>query len=81
VRNRRVTLVARPTGVPKESGYALDEADAGSPEASQVLVRLLYASIDPYQRGRMSEARSYAAPMEIGDVMTSQSLGEVIETG
>lgn len=81
MRNRRVTLAARPTGFPKESDFALDESDAGSPGAGDVLVRLLYASIDPYQRGRMSEARSYAAPMGIGDVMTSQSLGEVIESG
>jgi NADPH-dependent curcumin reductase CurA len=80
MRNRRVTLAARPAGVPKESDFALDEVDAGSPGAGEVLVRLLYASVDPYQRGRMSEARSYATPLQIGDVMTSQSLGEVIES-
>jgi NADPH-dependent curcumin reductase CurA len=45
-----------------------------------VLVRVRFASLDPYQRGRMSEARSYAAPLQLGDVITSQSLGEVVES-
>src|SRR5205823_10648561 len=45
-----------------------------------VLVRVLWASVDPYQRGRMSEARSYAASLQIGDVITSQSVGEVVES-
>jgi NADPH:quinone reductase len=79
-RNRRVTLAARPVGFPKESDFALDEVDAGSPRAGEVLVHVLWASVDPYQRGRMSEARSYAAPSQIGDVMTSQSVGEVVES-
>jgi NADPH:quinone reductase len=79
-RNRRVTLAARPVGPPNESDFALDEVDAASPGAGEVLVRVLWASVDPYQRGRMSEARSYAAPVQIGDVMTSQSVGEVVES-
>jgi NADPH:quinone reductase len=79
-RNRRVTLAARPVGFPKESDFALDEVDTGSPGAGEVLVHVLWASVDPYQRGRMSEARSYAAPSQIGDVMTSQSIGEVVES-
>jgi NADPH-dependent curcumin reductase CurA len=76
--NRRVTLAARPVGFPKESDFALDERTVVSPEAGEVLVRVLFVSVDPYQRGRMSEARSYAVPLQIGDVITSQSLGEVV---
>lgn len=79
-RNHRVTLAARPVGFPAESDFALDEVEAGSPRAGEVLVRVLCVSVDPYQRGRMSEARSYATPLQIGDVMTSQSLGEVVES-
>ena len=79
-RNRRVILAARPTGFPVESDFAVEEADVDSPAAGEVLVRVLCVSVDPYQRGRMSEARSYAAPLQIGDVMTSQSLGEVVES-
>jgi NADPH-dependent curcumin reductase CurA len=77
--NRRVTLAARPEGFPKESDFALDEVEVPVHGTGEVLVRVSHASIDPYQRGRMSEARSYAQPMEIGDVITSQSIGEVVE--
>jgi NADPH:quinone reductase len=80
-RNRRVTLASRPVGFPKKSDFAVDEVDVVSPGAGEVLVRVLWASVDPYQRGRMSEARSYSAPLELGDVITSQSLGEVVESG
>jgi NADPH:quinone reductase len=79
--NRRVTLAARPVGFPKESDFALDESTVGSPGAGEVLVRVLFVSVDPYQRGRMSETRSYAEPLQIGDVITSQSLGEVVSSG
>jgi NADPH:quinone reductase len=78
--NRRVILAARPDGFPKESDFALDEVDVPGPGTGEVLVRISHASIDPYQRGRMSEARSYAHPMEIGDVVTSQSIGDVVES-
>jgi NADPH-dependent curcumin reductase CurA len=78
--NRRVTLAARPDGFPKESDFAVDEVNVPGPGTGEVLVRVRYASVDPYQRGRMSEARSYAQPLEIGDVITSQSLGEVVES-
>jgi NADPH-dependent curcumin reductase CurA len=78
--NRRVTLAARLVGAPQESDFALDEASVPEPGAGEVLVRNLYVSVDPYQRGRMSEARSYAKPLELGDVVTSQSAGEVVES-
>ncbi len=78
--NRRITLAARPVGLPLESDFALDEIDVGSPQVGEVLVRMLWASVDPYQRGRMSEARSYAKSLAIGDVITSVNLGEVVES-
>jgi NADPH-dependent curcumin reductase CurA len=78
--NRRVTLAARPVGVPKDSDFALDAVEVGEPGPGEVLVRTLWVSVDPYQRGRMSEARSYAKSLELGDVITSQSLGEVVES-
>jgi NADPH-dependent curcumin reductase CurA len=78
--NRRVTLAARPEGLPKESDFALDEVSVAGPGSGEVLVRVRFASVDPYQRGRMSEARSYARPLELGDVITSQSVGEVVES-
>jgi NADPH-dependent curcumin reductase CurA len=78
--NRRVTLAARPVGFPKGSDFAFDEVEVGEPRPGEVLVRTLWVSVDPYQRGRMSEARSYAKSLELGDVITSQSLGEVVES-
>jgi NADPH:quinone reductase len=78
--NRRVTLAARPVGFPKDSDFAFDEVEVGEPRPGEVLVRMLWVSVDPYQRGRMSEARSYAKSLELGDVITSQSIGEVVES-
>jgi NADPH-dependent curcumin reductase CurA len=78
--NRRVTLAARPEGEPRESDFALDEAPVPEPGPGDVLVRAHYLSVDPYQRGRMSEARSYAKPLELGDVVTAQAVGEVVES-
>jgi len=78
--NRRVTLAARPDGVPQESDFALDEVDVPEPGTGEVLVRIRYVSVDPYQRGRMSDAPSYARSLELGDVITSQSLGEVVDS-
>jgi NADPH:quinone reductase len=80
-RNRVVTLAARPTGWPSESDFELVEAEVPDPGPCEVLVRVLWTSVDPYQRGRMSEARSYARPVQVGEVMTAQSLGEVVESG
>src|SRR5207253_5542582 len=54
--------------------------EVGEPGPGEVLVKALYVSVDPYQRGRMSTARSYATGLEVGDVITSQTLGEVVET-
>jgi NADPH:quinone reductase len=78
--NRCVTLASRPVGFPQESDFAIDEVEVPSPEPGEVLVRSLWVSVDPYQRGRMSTVRSYAKGLELGDVITAQAVGEVIES-
>ncbi|MFN2467265.1 MAG: NADP-dependent oxidoreductase [Gaiellaceae bacterium] len=78
--NRRVTLAARPEGEPKESDFALVETEVPRRRPGEVLLRIRYVSVDPYQRGRMSEARSYAQPVAIGEVMTAQAVGEVVDS-
>ncbi len=78
--NRQVTLAARPVGEPKESDFALIESPVVEPEPGEVLVKTLWLSLDPYQRGRMSEARSYARPVELGEVMTAEAVAEVVES-
>ena len=62
--NRQITLAARPVGYPKESDFKLVETDIPTPEAGQVLIKTIYLSVDPYMRGRMNAARSYAANVE-----------------
>ena len=76
--NRRITLAARPVGFPQESDFALVEEPLPEPGPGEVLVRCLWLSLDPYMRGRMSDARSYAAPTALGEVMTGQVVGEVV---
>ena len=78
--NRRVTLASRPVGFPQESDFALEEAEAPTPRAGEVLVRTRWVSVDPYQRSRMSTAKSYAKGLEPGDVVTAQAVGEVVES-
>ena len=78
--NRQITLAARPVGFPQESDFALVEAPLPEPGRGEVLVRLQWLSLDPYMRGRMSEARSYAKPTGIGEVMPGQAVGEVVES-
>jgi NADPH-dependent curcumin reductase CurA len=78
--NRRVTLASRPVGFPQESDFALEEGDVLSPGPGEVLARTQWVSVDPYQRGRMSTQRSYAKGLEVGDVITAQAVGEVVES-
>jgi NADPH:quinone reductase len=78
--NRQILLAARPEGFPKESDFSLVETDVPSAGAGEVLVHSQWLSLDPYMRGRMSTARSYAKPTEVGEPMTGQAVGEVSES-
>jgi NADPH-dependent curcumin reductase CurA len=75
--NRRILLNARPHGAPTAGDFRIDNAAVPVPEAGQVLLRTLYLSLDPYMRGRMSDAPSYAAPVAIGDVMVGATVSRV----
>lgn len=78
--NQRIVLASRPTAWVEESNFRLDEAPIPMPGAGQVLVKNLWLSLDPYMRGRMSEAKSYAKSVEIGDVMVGGTAGEVVQS-
>ncbi|MGW1608830.1 NADP-dependent oxidoreductase [Streptomyces sp. NPDC002285] len=78
--NREWHLLSRPVGWPKPEDFALVEAAMPTPGEGQVLVRNKYLSVDPYMRGRMSAAKSYAAPFELGKVMQGGAVGEVVES-
>src|SRR5271169_3854909 len=77
---RRFRLAARPTGLPKESDFKLEEAPLPAPQTSEVLVRTVYLSVDPYMRGRITGVRTYADPVNIGDIMVGGTVGEVVES-
>ncbi len=76
-RNRRIVLAARPDGEPKPSDFRLVEADVPAPAEGELLLRTLWLSLDPYMRGRMSAAKSYAEPVAIGEVMVGGTVCEV----
>lgn len=67
--NRRIVLARRPQGEPEADCFRLEAVPVPQPKAGEVLLRTLYLSLDPYMRGRMSDAPSYAPPVEVGDVM------------
>ena len=78
--NRRWLLDNRPTGAVTRDNFRLDEAPLAAPGEGEVLVRNEWLSLDPYMRGRMSDAKSYVKPVQIGEVMTGQTVGEVVES-
>ena len=68
--HRRVVLVRRPPGEPAEARLPRRGGADARAEPGEVLVKVIYLSLDPYQRGRMRDAASYAAPVGLGEVMT-----------
>src|SRR5207248_5094159 len=76
--NRKIVLASRPEGAPQPGNFRLEESPAPEPREGQVLLRTLWLSLDPYMRGRMSAARSYAKPVEVGEVMTGETVSEVV---
>jgi NADPH-dependent curcumin reductase CurA len=78
--HRRIVLVARPKGEPQASDFRLEETPIPQPTEGQVLLRVLYLSLDPYMRGRMNVGPSYAPPVGIGEVMEAGTVAEVLES-
>jgi NADPH-dependent curcumin reductase CurA len=78
--NRRYVLAKRPTGKPDADTFELRENAVPDPGPAEVLVRTLYLSVDPYMRGRMDDAESYADPWEVGEPLRGGVVGEVIES-
>ncbi len=75
--NRRVVLASRPVGAPTAANFRLEDVPAPVPSPGQILLRTLFLSLDPYMRGRMSDAPSYAAPVPVGDVMVGGTVSRV----
>jgi NADPH-dependent curcumin reductase CurA len=77
---RQFKLAARPVGMPKETDFSLEEAPVATPGDGQVLVKTSCLSVDPYMRGRITGVRSYADPVNVGDVMVGGTVGQVAES-
>jgi NADPH-dependent curcumin reductase CurA len=73
-----LVLRSRPSGAPGPANFAAVEEPMPTPAPGEVLTRTLFLSIDPYMRGRLSDRASYAAPVQLGEVMTGESVGEVV---
>jgi len=75
--NHQVVLNSRPVGVPATCNFLLEERIIPEPSSGQMLLRTLYLSLDPYMRGRMSDAPSYAAPVAVGEVLVGATVSRV----
>ena len=78
--NRKIILAARPNGPPKEENFKLIKEKARLPNDGEVLCKTLYLSLDPYMRGRMNADKSYAKPVQVGEVMEAGGVSVVIES-
>ncbi|MBT5187592.1 MAG: NADP-dependent oxidoreductase [Kordiimonadaceae bacterium] len=78
--NRQIVLASRPEGAPTPENFALKETSVQNAGSGEVLIRNVYLSLDPYMRGRMSDAKSYADPVKIGDVMVGGVVGRVVQS-
>lgn len=76
--NHQWQLTSRPVGLPKRSDFTFATVAVPEPQDGQVLVRTHYISLDPAMRGWMNDARSYIAPIKLGEVMRAGAVGEVV---
>jgi hypothetical protein len=76
--SREIRLRSRPVGLPGPDDFELASVEVGPPGDGEIQVRNLWMSVDPYMRGRMNDARSYAAPFALGEAMPGRAVGEVL---
>jgi NADPH-dependent curcumin reductase CurA len=76
--NRRILLKSRPEGTPTLGNFELVQGAVPEPGDGEVLMRTRYLSLDPYMRGRMSAAKSYAKPVGVGEPMVGGTVGEIV---
>src|SRR6185312_8787842 len=75
---RRIVLASRPVGEPKPTDFRLEEFAVPQPGPGELLLRTKFLSLDPYMRGRMSDAPSYAKPVGVGEVMEGGTVSDVV---
>src|SRR5262249_59741204 len=75
---KQIVLASRPKGLPTRENFRLQDVPMPALPPGGLLLRVLYLSLDPYMRGRMDDRKSYAKPVRLGEVMTGESVCEVI---
>ena len=80
MQNTEIRLASRPAGLPVDENFQFGNTEVPALADGEVLLRSLYISVDPYLRGRMREGKSYIPPFEIGQVIESFGVGEVIDS-
>jgi NADPH-dependent curcumin reductase len=75
---KQFVLASRPHGAPSAANFRLEQVPMPALPRGGLLLRVLYLSLDPYMRGRMDDRKSYAKPVGVGEVMTGESVCEVI---
>src|SRR5690348_6164864 len=75
---RSVVLRQRPRNAPRREDFDIREDAVPQPAPDEVVTRTIWLSIDPYMRGRLREQQTYAQPVNPGDVMTGETVGEVV---
>ena len=75
--NRQIVLASRPVGAPKKENFQLKKTPIPILNDGEVLLKTMYLSLDPYMRGRMSDAESYAQPIQLGDPIVGGSVCRV----
>jgi NADPH-dependent curcumin reductase CurA len=78
--NQRIVLASHPKGWVTPENFRIEKVQVPAPGDGEVLVKNLWLSLDPYMRGRISEAKSYVKGVDIGEVMVGQTVGEVIDS-
>ena len=78
--NRQIKLASRPSGEPTADNFDMATSDIPTPNDNEMLLRTVYLSLDPYMRGRMSDAKSYADPLAVGDVIMGGTVAQVVES-
>jgi NADPH-dependent curcumin reductase CurA len=80
INNTKIVLKSRPVGMPVDSDFEILSVPQRAPGNDEMLLKTLWLSLDPYMRGRMSDRKSYAKPLELGDVITGGIVSQVVES-
>ena len=78
--NKRYLLDKRPIGMPEDDCWKLSDETITSLNKNEIIIEVKFLSIDPYMRGRMNDTKSYAAPAKLGEPMTGETAGVVVES-